>query len=200
MMQHYIYSTSKKLSEKQKNDLLTATEHEESLILPSAFTMCSTEIQLGEMFDKFIKEYDQKEDTLEAKQTDYCLRNFVVDNKLIDTKFYSVNLNPDNIELNFDCTSIMKDLFEILEQQIKEGFKTNGTTRKKFRCLTTAIKAQKTVEYQAKNLVMADIAMTEYQKHALPNEYIEKMKILHKEMTKCVNGFPMQMAFKIVLN
>lgn len=186
MMKLFVYEKSLKTSKKQKKKLVAATNTEAENKLQVAISMCVSEPVFGEMFDSIMKNDVEEEDTLDEKQNDYCIRKYVVDKELVDTKIFTINLNPDNIELNFECEDRIEDMFESLEEVIKDSFETANQSKKQLRCMNKGLRTGKAGEYIAKISVLSEVQLTDDQKKEFRVEFIEKLKGYYQEMIKCL--------------
>jgi len=186
MMKLHVYKKSLKTSKKLKKKLVSATNTEAENKLQVAISVCVSEPIFGEMFDSIMKNDDEEEDTLDEKQNDYCIRKYVVDKELVDTKIFTINLNPDNIELNFECEDRIEDMFESLEEVIKDSFETANQSKKQLRCMNKALRTGKAGEYIAKVSVLSEVQLTDDQKKEFRVEFIEKLKGYYQEMIKCL--------------
>lgn len=184
-MKLFIYSKSSKLSKKQKKKLLTATESDILKKFQITMSICMSDAIFGEMFDDMMKEESEDGD-LEEKQNDYCIRKYVIDNGIIDPIEYTINLNPDNIELNFQCDVMVEDLFEIFEETVKEAFENESMkSRKQLRCLSRAIRNEDAVKYMVKISVLSEVSLSDEQTADLRTEFITNFQKLYLEMIKC---------------
>ncbi|KAL7049626.1 hypothetical protein ACKWTF_003794 [Chironomus riparius] len=186
MMKLFVYEKSVKTSKKQKKKLISATNTEAENKLQIAVSMCVSEPVFGEMFDNIMKDDVEEEDTLDEKQNDYCIRKYVVDKELVDINQFTINLNPDNIELNFECEDRIEDMFESLEEVIKDSFETANQSKKQLRCMNKALRTGKAGEYIAKISVLSEVKLTDDQKKEFRSEFVEKLKAYYQEMIKCL--------------
>jgi hypothetical protein len=185
MMRLYVYENSKTISKNQKKRLSSATEAEATLKTAVGFSLCTSETVFGELFDNLMKNEDD-DDSLEGKQSDYCLRKYVVDKGLINTEKFSVILNPHNIELNFNCDNQTDSVFEELQNIIIQLFEIPGQNKKHYRCMNRTVKSEKGAEYTAKMSIYTAIQLTDEQKKELRSEFVQTFKNLHKQTMKCI--------------
>ena len=186
MIKLYVYEQSKRTSKNQKKKLKSATESEATKKLAIAISLCVSEPVFGELFDNLMKNDDKEAETLDDKQNDYCIRKYVIDKELIDTNKFPVTLNPDNIELNFNCNNRINSILEDMKKIINEGFEIPGQNKKQARCLSKAIKSENGVEYIAKISVLTEIQITDDLKKELRSEFVQTIKNLYMQMIKCI--------------
>jgi hypothetical protein len=186
MMRLFVYEQSLKTSKKQKKKLISATNTEAENKLQVAVSVCVSEPVFGKMFDGIIKDDVEKEDTLDEKQNDFCIRKYVVDKKLVDTNQFKIDMNPDNIELGFECEERIEDMFGSLEAIIKDSFETAKQSKKQLQCMNKALRIGKAGEYIAKVSVLSEIQLTDDQKKEFRTEFVEKLKGYYQEMIKCL--------------
>ncbi|KAG5677368.1 hypothetical protein PVAND_007132 [Polypedilum vanderplanki] len=186
LMQIYIYKKSTKLSNRQKKKYLSALEDDTVKKLTIASTICFPDQFFGLMFDEIFSEDESEVQSLEDKQIEYCITKYVIENKLIDTTVYQVNENPHNIDTNFDCTDHNEDLFEELEELIRDQIiNETSQSRRQVRCMTRAIKNKNTAQYLAKYSVLSEITLNDEQKNKFRNEFVTFMKELYVLLIKC---------------
>ena len=128
----------------------------------------------------------EDEQAIEGKQINYCVRKYVVDKNLVDTSAFPVNLNPDNIELNFNCEDKIKNAIEALEETIKEIYKGVYKSETQLQCLTKAIINGKGLDYVAKAFVLSEVQLTDDKKNQFRSEFIESFRALNEEIIKCI--------------
>lgn len=186
MMKLFVYESSLKTSKKQKKKLVSATNTEAENKLQVAVSVCVSEPVFGEMFDNIMEDEVKDEDSLDEKQNDYCIRKYVVDKELIDTNEFTIILNPDNIELNFECEDRIDDMFESLEEVIKDSFETANQSKKQLRCMNKALRTGKAGEFIAKISVLSEVKLDDEQKKIFRAEFVDKLKGYYQEMIKCL--------------
>ncbi|XP_070497360.1 uncharacterized protein [Chironomus tepperi] len=184
MMKLFVYEKSVKTSKNQKKKLLAAANKELENKVQVAMAMCASEDVFGEMFDKIIAE-SEEEDTLEEKQNDYCIRKYVADNEILDSNQFKFNLNPDNIELNFECKDRIDDMFESLEDVLKDAFEVPNQSKKQLRCMNRVLRTGKAGEFIAKISVLSEVKLNDEQKTVFRNEFITKLKGFYIDMVQC---------------
>lgn len=186
LMKISLYEKSTKTPKKVKKKLLSAANHDAEKKLDIAISVCFPEEYIGVEFDELIQPEDRSNYTLDDKQDNYCARKYIVDNKLIDTSVHPIVLNPDNLELNFDCTDKLEDLFEIYEEHIKESFETEGDQpRSQLRCFSRVIRNKNISQFMAKTALLAELKLTDKQKEEFRTDFVDKIKELYIEMIKC---------------
>lgn len=190
VMRTYVYVKSNKLTGKLRKKYLAAVEADNTKIIIIACSICFPEALFGTAFDEiFANSTDDEDEPLDDKQTDYCIRKFVVDNNLIDSDVYSVELNPDNLDnvSELDCTEFVEDAFEELKDQLRNSFLTYSTQPKlQVRCMNRAIRKANSVNFMSRLSVLSELNLTDEAKAVEKNRFIGFMGDLYGELTKCL--------------
>lgn len=189
IMQTFIYTRSRKLSSKLKKQYLAALEADNIKKIVIASSNCFPEALFGAAFDKIFANTTEEDEPLDDKQTDYCIRKFVVDNNLIDTSIYTVELNPDKLEnlSDLDCTEFVEDAFEELRDSLRNSFLTdNMQLKSKKRCMNRAIRKANSVSYMSRLSVLSELKLNDESKSVEKDQFIKFMGDLYGDLTKCL--------------
>jgi hypothetical protein len=188
IMRIYIYTKSNKLSPKLKKKYLAKLESESAKVVTVASSICFPEALFGASFDEIFSPSENEEESDEDKQTDYCIRKYVIDNNLIDKNDLNVELNPDNLDIapDFICTDLVDDAFEELEDQFKSPFQfVEEKTKRQNRCMNRVIKNAKAVDFMSRLSVLSEVNLKDEFKAVERKNFIEFMSNLYKDMAKC---------------
>lgn len=186
VMKIYIYSNANKLSKKMRKKFLAKVDSESEKIVVIASSICFPEALFGIVFDEMFS--DTQEDEDDDKETDYCIRKYVVDNNLIDTNEFTVEINPDNLDIapDFNCTDHVDDTFEELEDELKSSFFFSEVkSRRQNRCLQRVIKHAKVIDYMLSLGVMTELKISDEIRANERKKFIDFMSNLYRDMAKC---------------
>jgi hypothetical protein len=188
-MKLLVYQFTPKLTKKQKKKIETRTDDELNKKFTLAASLCVPDEVFGEMFDeKFEPDEDDdgEEDDLEGLRTDYCVRQYVVEKKLIDPKTIEMDMNPFAVETNFDCTDYVEDYLEVMEEEIENHFHyQTEQPRRQLRCISRTIRNHKASEYMMKVYYLNAGTIKDDLKAEERQKFIQFMLGLFKDLTKC---------------
>jgi hypothetical protein len=140
-----VYTTIKKLSRKQERVLLEKLQNDLVKSVQLIEAICAPEIFSGTFFDEKLQEIDNDH------QTDYCIRQYLVDKKLIDPKVTQINMNPHGIRTGFDCTYKVENYLDKMEKSVQVYFeRETRQPRHQVRCIGLTIQKHNTADYLTK--------------------------------------------------
>lgn len=189
IMRTYIYMKSNKLSSKLRKKYLSVVEADNTKKIVIASSICFPEALFGAVFDEIFAYSTDEDEPLDDKQTDYCIRKFVVDNNLIDSDMYTIVLNPDNLEnvADLDCTEFVEDSFEELRDQLKISFLSDSVQPKsEIRCMNRAIRKANSVNVMSRLSVLSELNLKEEAKAVEKDRFVKFMGDLYGDLTKCL--------------
>lgn len=89
----------------------------------------------GIIFDNLLLLQAKKSDSETDKLIYYCIRKYAVDNKLIDSNRFKVNLNPNNVDVSgFDCEHFMNGIAEGNAKDLATSLRREGLSTKIIEC------------------------------------------------------------------
>lgn len=181
-MKMFIYERSKQLSKKVKKKFRNSDKDMMKKVT-IAVTMCQPHSFYGEMFDGLVRVSNKSYSTLAEQKFDHCVRKYAVDKNLIDTTIFSIDINPYDIEINFNCDKVTKGFLETIKQRLKSAYEMLFDDAREVQCLNESMKS---VDYAVKTMVLSKILLTIDQMEELRNEYIEKAKANQIELLNCL--------------
>lgn len=126
-------------------------------------------------------------DTGDTKMMDYCGRKRIVDLSLIDTNFYNVKLNPDNLDVEgVDCDAVLKAKIRIFVTLLFGLLQDEPDFDKAvFDCFITKFKENKYFNRFMVLATMAELDLTKEQKEAEVQKTADFMAELTDKVAKC---------------
>jgi hypothetical protein len=116
----------------EENDEVPDTERIEELtkamqkvieLSGNAVIDCHFSDQFAAIFDAILKEESQEDEEL-SDEDDYCVRKHIIENKLIDSTKYKLDVNPKNLDTStIDCDDLYKNLVIKIKEQMVSGMK-----------------------------------------------------------------------------
>lgn len=204
-IKYLLYSETDRLTEDHKAKIVDEAENELLLKGKFAEAMCASSFIFGEIFDDAIKnsrgnsrpDDDRKTsndaEAIENLKAEYCIRKYVVDNGIVDTKEFTINLNPTNLELNFECEDPLKGQFSMMEEIVflnilpdKDDLEGAGSQLKsEVACLRSSLKNAEALTVFAKVAVLSEISLSDLQILNLRSDFMTKIRKMYKNMRKC---------------
>lgn len=112
-----IYVVSDLLTVPEKQLKILEIKQQQEKISGDAIFSCLSEKEFGELFDSIINNTTFDEDDLVG---DYCARKYGVENNLIDTNEYEIDLNPKNIITTYiQCDVVNRKHFDDAENELR---------------------------------------------------------------------------------
>lgn len=149
-------------------------------ILSNIEYLCKVE-KFNNLFDEFTKE---DEDGKEDLPLDYCTKNYVIKNNLVDPVLYRINPNPKNIDVtNIDCDS--KDSFSklILNLIMDEFIKDENISEAE--CAKEKYQENNFMNQTILITVLKDLNLNDQQLAEFRNTYLEMGTKINDDLTKC---------------
>lgn len=107
-----------------------------------AILICFKDTEIGDMFDEIKNTHADDE----KDNHDYCIREYVLEHKLIDLESFKIELNPKQLNATtvelIACQEVIADLKKSIEGSMFETFKGNShhISRRQGKCLKKKIK------------------------------------------------------------
>lgn len=119
-----IYEVSDLLTLPEKQLKILEIKQQQEKISGDAIFSCLSEQEFGELFDSIISNATFDDDDLVG---DYCARKYGIENNLIDTNEYEVNLNPSNIITTYiQCDVVNRKHFDDAESELRKHLLTDA--------------------------------------------------------------------------
>lgn len=107
-----------------------------------AILICFKDTEIGDMFDEIKNTHadDEKENH------DYCIREYAIENKLIDLETFKIELNPKQLNKttieSISCEEVIAELKKSIEGSMYESFKgtSHHISRRQGKCLKKKLK------------------------------------------------------------
>lgn len=182
----YEASETLKKSEVIRKAKEAETLGEESLIVVGKF--CELQKILETLFDEIFENESEGNKDIE----DFCVRKYAVDEHLIDTSEFTVDLNPNHADIsNVDCEGENSKYFKKFEEDFLEGIKeevekTDQKTQVDAECALKKLSEANLIDELVKLRVLSKLEITKTQKKDAKNEFV---KSLQKIYEKCIYGF-----------
>lgn len=173
-MKRLVYSKSKLNSvEKQKIDL--ELKQNIKTTLKNATKSCKAFDGVHrKQFDQYFKLFlDAVKDPLK----EYCVRKYVIENKLINTALYNVSLNPTANSTEETCARFLEKFVESFTRDLIEVLKDDGRgfNDGELECFLKKLQKSKFIDKMLVIGVLSEIKISEVQKNAERKSYVEFM-------------------------
>lgn len=142
----------------------------------------ATDSLYGGLFDVMLsRPYDKEKDT----EGDYCVRKYVVDLNLLDTKTYNIEMNPRNIEpTTVDCKKIIAHQTQKIKDEMKNRFGSHMTCNQ-VKCALEKFEDENYINKIVLTVVLSQIKLTDEQKQAERKKFIKMMDKVTHAIAKC---------------
>lgn len=179
----------RKVSRRHRKKLMRALNDDLNKMMNTAVVFCSSYESFGKVFDDYFeKNENETESEDETAEQAYCIRQYMIENNIIDTNVYKVNPNPLNSSItDINCGPINKAYIKEVEDELKievqEDF--DRLSRRASRCIMRTIQAHKYFEFILKVKILGDIKISDELKSEEKKTFIEKMKKMFDEIVRC---------------
>lgn len=187
MMKQLVYSSAHttKISESSKNKMLAELDEFLEKLMTASVMVCD-DTDISEMFEQlFEKGVNESSSEITDTENNYCLRRYTIENNLIDTNVHKLNINPQYNSI--DCSAMNQAQMKETEDAIRIEFEEDldRPSKKAKRCLLRAIRTSNYFDSSLRVRILAQIGISGDVKSKEKKIFIEKMKMLYKEMLKC---------------
>lgn len=177
-----VYEFMDTLSAEEKAAKIQELKLLQGRISSEAIISCMADKEFGELFEQIFRK-DEQEDF----GGDYCARAYVVDNQLVDTNIYKIELNPKNLKTQeIQCGEIIYKNFKAAEEELREHLlKDVGENSEKVECF---IKQYHQHRYFNKTLaieLLGEINISNDRKLIEKESFIKFMIEVTKTLSKC---------------
>lgn len=171
------YTKATHLTDAVKTQKLKEVKDEEKKVSAEILPACIDDTKFNELFDHLYNEApdDNKED--------YCVRKYVLDNKILDSR-YNVQLNPKSIKTsNINCVPLIEENRKDVEKSFTEH--RNYSLDKKI-CIRVVFKNGKYFDNVAAVTLLKTSNLTKEQLATERTKFINAMIRSSKESVTCV--------------
>lgn len=149
----------------ERLELITANQKIHENMLENVIEKCVEESLFKSNFHNSFKSL--------SPQTMYCLRRYIIEKDLIDTRKIKVNLNPLKINLaGIKCKPLVKVQFEHVENEFKSLF--GNVSQEKVQCMIGKFQENKYGDIIVAIKLLKDFKITDYQ--------VKKYRVLFEKM------------------
>jgi len=207
-MQSATYQKDTTLSKFKRQKLF----HEANGVLNQKFELaqeiCDPEKSFGDWFEENYSEEEVSvtsttENTSESEATteisknevdigqlelDYCESKNLVEQGIIDTKVYAIEINPKNVDVSDGkCHKLWFQATEELNISLKDEFETglNRPSPKEVRCMADTIREEKYAQHLMKVTKLSEHKITPEQKASEKAAFVVYMTNLYNKVLKC---------------
>lgn len=168
----------------EKVDALTHT------IFMKCIIDCINEEEYGKKFDHYFKTEDSSSEEEVDTTRDYCDMKHLTDKHMIDTKTYTVELNPSKIDIShIDCDAIMakheKEFYEKLEKKLKKVDEDDELKDHQVTCAVTKYHEGDLFHKVLTLKTLNGLKITDEQKGTERDHFMDFMETLTTSMTSC---------------
>lgn len=179
-----IYEVSDLLTQPEKDFKILEIKQQQERISSDAILACLSEKEFGELFESIISNATFDDEDLVG---DYCARKYGIENKLIDTNEYEVNLNPSNIiTTNIQCDAVNKKHFDDAEIELRNHLLNDAkVSEEKVNCY---MKKYHENHYFDKTLAIAllgELKLTEKQRENEKKKFLTTMVNITRIISEC---------------
>jgi uncharacterized protein YdeI (BOF family) len=179
-----IFEASTLYGDVEKEKKIRDIKVQQDKISSNSILVCLSEREFGELFDSIIGNVTM--DDLD-QVGDYCARKYGVDNNLIDTNVYKINLNPSNLVTTYiQCDIVNKKHFEEAEIELRKHLlKDMGVAEDKVNCY---IEKYHENHYFDKTLAIAllgELKITDEQKAREKKHFVAAMTNITRVISEC---------------
>lgn len=191
MFLKHVYEASETMTEVEK-----AAEIEKATLLYEdkaygAMISCIYKEQLEEMFEELIRLNSGSVSNESRLMEDYCVRKHVVDNNLIDTTIYNIELNPENLNVDdINCLEVVKSpISEIRKTMIADMRRDDiGFNENQIQCAVKQFREDHNTDKLLRIIVLIEQNLTEEQKAEAKESYMKLMTGIMRAIIKCNAG------------
>lgn len=180
-----VYEMSESLTASEKKKKISEVGDNVENIMKEALISCIYKQAMKELSEDTIN--NKNIDLGDTKMMDYCGKKRIIDNGLIDTTVYKINLNPDNLDVEgVDCDAVLKSKIRIFVKHLYELLQGGKKFDKDvFDCFVKKFKESKYFNRLMVLGIMAELDLSEEEKAAEVQKFIDFMKELTYTVANC---------------
>ncbi|CAO1348184.1 unnamed protein product [Diamesa hyperborea] len=176
LLKTLVYQNYPGLVRTERIDLIAENEKVHENMLENVSKRCGAEDLFNTQFQNNFKALSPK--------TMYCLRRFIVEKDLINTRRIKVNLNPQLINLaGFKCKGLLQAQFELVENEFKNLF-PDDLSDDKVQCMMETFREQKYGNIIVTIKLLKGFKITDYQ----VKEYRKKFEDMMDDFSALVEN------------
>lgn len=133
---------SSNISKRKRKKMVKSIEGQLKGNIEHATLICFKDTEIGDLFDEIkITHADDEQENI-----DYCIREYVLENNLIDLDSIKIELNPKNLNgttiESLACKEVIVELKKAVEVSLFESFKgkSHHISRRQSKCLKKKVK------------------------------------------------------------
>lgn len=186
-----VYEVSNLLTQPEKEQKIREIKRLQEKISGNAILQCLSEKEFGELFNTIISnsthEEDEEDKSDEDLVGDYCARKYGIDNKLIDSNEYQINVNPTNIITTYvQCDVVNQKHFDDAEEELRNHLLTNvGIGEEKVDCYMQKYHDNHYFDKILTIALLGELNLDETQKQREKKKFIETMVNITRVIADC---------------
>lgn len=183
-MKQAVFLSSESMSQEEIGLKVNAIIRRNKSLVQDSMKLCMYSDLFGKLFDDLFDQTENEEE--DDALLEYCVRKYVVDSNLVDTKVYKVTLNPKNLDVqNVNCKESLetqkRELMELIEEMLDSESKdeiTSDCARQRF--LNTGF-----VDKMMEISVLSEMNITDAQKEGERKRFVDFIGNLIKSVVNC---------------
>lgn len=179
-----IYDVSQLLTRQEKEQKIREIKHLQEKITGNAILTCLSEKEFGETFDSIIANTTYDDEDLVG---DYCARKYGVENNLIDTNQYEINLNPRKILTTYvQCDIVNKKHFDDAEAELRNHLtQDTDTPAEKVECYMRKYHENQYFDKTLAIALLGEMKLTDEQKEREKQNFVSTMVNITRIISEC---------------
>lgn len=190
-MKKFVYERARSLSKRKRKLAVRRIYRESEGMTNFVSTLCNADAVYGEFFDDFLAEKGSVHKSIDVQQQDICNRQYITDNKLIDSFNLTMEINPSNVNMDtIDCNGYIgtaRNEFcdTLAEEYIKDYAFTKNDAEE---CIVGLMQSENLFDHYEKIFVLKEFEVeriTTEIKALARADFIISMKIFQQKVVKC---------------
>ncbi|CAO1362868.1 unnamed protein product [Diamesa serratosioi] len=162
----------------QKGNKLETLKNEAKDIEDRAFIKCVSSEDFGTIFDHFFEKNDRKKSDFDG-ETEYCLRDYLLNQKLINSESFGFVLNPRNVRTEvLDCTEKVKQTLDI-------GYNNKTLVPSTNDCQMKVYREMNFMDYILKGRLLSQLRLTNPDRQTEKQNFINTMIEIKYKIKNC---------------
>lgn len=154
----------------------------------NAILTCLSEKEFGELFNSIISNSTQEEDKSDEDVVgDYCARVYGIENKLINSTEYEVNVNPTDIITTYvQCDVVNEKHFEEAETELRDHLLNDvGVEESKVECYMQKYHDNHYFDKTLTIALLGELKLSDEQKRREKKKFIDTMVNITRVIAEC---------------
>ncbi|KAG5675801.1 hypothetical protein PVAND_005675 [Polypedilum vanderplanki] len=184
-LKEQVYQTSDLLTPLEKQQKIKEIKRLQEKISSNAILTCLSEKEFGETFDSIINNSTSlEEDDLVG---DYCARKYGIEQGIIDTNEYKINLNPNNIVTTYiQCDVVNKKHFDDAESELRNHLaKDTDATPERIDCYMSKYHENHYFDKTLAIALLGELKLTDEQKERERKKFVSTMVNITRIISEC---------------